>query len=207
MNPDPNTKLASNEFIAMERHAGLRAEWLNGGVYAIAGGSHLHWLMASNIAGELRHRLKNSENHVLNCGMRLKVPSTSLYAHPDISVVHGKAQFEDAMEDTLINPKVLIEVLSDTTAAWDRGGKFWHYRQLESLAEYILVSQETWLADHYTRQANGSWMLKTVEAEDGMIQLTSIKCQLPLSEVYANTSVPHGLAPASNKPEPPTVKA
>ena len=207
MNPDPKTKMASSEFVAMERHAGLRAEWLNGGVYAIAGGSHLHWLIATNISGELRHRLKSSENHVLNCGMRLKVPPTSLYAHPDVSVVHGAAQFEDELQDTLVNPKILIEVLSDTTAAWDLGGKFWHYRQLDSLSEYILISQETWLADQYTRQPNGSWMLKTVEGEDGVLQLTSIKCQLPLGEVYANTTVPHGQAPATNKPSQPIVKA
>jgi Uma2 family endonuclease len=207
MTPDLKTKMSAEEFVAMERHTGLRAEWLDGGVYAIAGGSHLHWLLATNIAGELRHRLKNSESHVLNSGMRLKVATTSLYAHPDVTIVQGAAAFEDGNQDTLLNPKVLIEVLSDQTAAWDRGGKFWHYRQLESLSDYILVSQETRLADHYTRQPNGSWMLKTVEAEDGIIQLTSIKTQLPLVEVYANTKVPHNQAPAANKPHHPQVKA
>ena len=119
MTPDPKTKMTSEEFVAMERHTGLRAEWLNGGVYAIAGGSHLHWLVATNIAGELRHRLKNSENHVLNSGMRLKVVSTNLYAHPDVVIVQGDPAFEDDQKDTLLNPKIIIEVLSDQTAAWD----------------------------------------------------------------------------------------
>jgi Uma2 family endonuclease len=207
MTPDRKTKMTSEEFVAMERHTGLRAEWLNGGVYAIAGGSHLHWLVATNIAGELRHRLKNSENHVLNSGMRLKVVSTNLYAHPDVVIVQGDPAFEDDQKDTLLNPKIIIEVLSDQTAAWDRGGKFWHYRQLDSLSDYIVVSQETRLADHYTRQPNGSWMLKTIEGEDGMIQLTSIKTQLPLVEIYANTKVPHGQSPAANKTPHPQVKA
>ena len=133
--------------------------------------------------------------------------STNLYAHPDVVIVQGDPAFEDDQKDTLLNPKIIIEVLSDQTAAWDRGGKFWHYRQLDSLSDYIVVSQETRLADHYTRQPNGSWMLKTIEGEDGMIQLTSTKTQLPLVEVYANTKVPHGQSPAANKTPHPQVKA
>ena len=96
----------------------------------------------------------------------------------------GQFRFEDAIEDVLLNPKVIVEVLSESTAAWDRGEKFWHYRHLESLAEYALVSQDARLVEHYSRQADNAWLLQTVEGAKGVLNLRAIKCKVPLAEIF-----------------------
>ncbi len=90
----------------------------------------------------------------------------------------------------MLNPKIIFEVLSDSTTAWDRGKKFWHYRRLESLQDYVLVSQEAQIFEHYTRQPDGTWVLDTVEGAKGVLHLKSIKCKVPLAEVYENTGLP-----------------
>lgn len=133
----------------------------------------------------------------LEFDMRLLVKRSGLYAYPDVQVVSGAPEFADEANDTLLNPKAIVEVLSDNSAAWDQGGKFWHYRQLDSLAEYLLVSHRTWLVDHYVKQSGGVWMLKTVEGKEGALQLMSAKCQLPLSEIYGNTGVSSTATPTT----------
>src|SRR5205823_9500702 len=96
----------------------------------------------------------------------------------------------------LLNPKVIFEVLSPSSAAWDRGEKFRHYRRVESLEEYVLVSQEAWLVEHYTRQADGTWVLESLEGVAGILHLKSVPCTLPLSEIYEST----GLSATANPP-------
>lgn len=189
MTADKKTPNPSQDYLAKDRIADGRSEFYEGKTHPVISGSHLHTLLATNFSGELRHRLKGSDCYVLNCDMRLFVKGSGLYAYPDIQVVLGTPSFVDGAEDTLLNPKVIIEVLSDNSAAWDQGGKFWHYRHLDSLTEYLLVSHRTWLVDHYVKQSGGSWMLKTIEGKEGNIQLVSAKCQLPLSEIYGNTNI------------------
>jgi Uma2 family endonuclease len=189
MTAEKKAPQAPQEYLAKDRVSVGRTEYYDGTTHEVISGSHLHTLLATNVSGELRHRLKGSDCQVLNCDMRLFVKGSGLYAYPDVQVVSGAPAFADELEDTLLNPKVIVEVLSDNSAAWDQGGKFWHYRHLDSLTEYLLVSHRTWLVDHYVKQSNGSWMLKTVEGKDGNMQLVSSKCQLPLAEVYGNTSV------------------
>ncbi len=176
------------EYLSKERGRAARSELRDGQAQTISG-SYLHTVLATNIAGEMRHRLRNTECRVLNCGMRVHVPESGLFAYPDVQVVAHGPEFLDGCNDTLLNPRVIVEVLSDETAAWDQGVKFWHYRHVESLVEYLLVSHSTWMADHYVRQAGGSWMLRTVEGKDGSVSFVSAKCQLPLSEVYAHTGI------------------
>ena len=197
MTAEKKAPQASTEYLAKDRATVGRSEFYEGQAREVISGSHLHTLLATNVAGELRHRLKGSDCQVLNCDMRLLVEGSGLYAYPDVQVVSGAPQFADDKEDTLVNPKVIVEVLSDNSAAWDQGGKFWHYRHLDSLTEYLLVSHRTWLVDHYVKQSNGSWMLKTVEGKEGNMQLVSSKCQLPLAEIYGNTDVNPTATPTS----------
>lgn len=189
MNAEKSAATLAREYLEKDRAAAGRSEFCDGRMHEVISGSHLHTLLATNVSGELRQRLKGSDCQVLNCDMRLFIEGSGLYAYPDVQVVSGLPEFCDENEDTLLNPKLIVEVLSGNSAAWDQGGKFWHYRHLDSLAEYLLISHRTWLVDHFIKQSNGAWMLKTLEGKEGTIQLISTKCQLPLSEIYGNTSI------------------
>jgi len=116
--------------------------------------------------------------------MRVRVAATDFFAYPDLSVVCGEPRFGDEHLDTLVNPIMLIEVLSRTTSDYDRGTRFAHYRRLESLREYVLVAQERVHVEHYERQADGSWRLSETQDPAATIELPSVGCRLPLAEVY-----------------------
>ena len=133
---------------------------------------------------ELRQRLRGRDCEVYPGDMRVKVSPSGLYTYPDVAVVCGEPQFEDAELDTLLNPKVLIEVLSPSTADYDRGGKFAQYRRLPSLQEYVLISQDRPLVEHYVRQPPNQWMLTENESLQDTVDLPSIDCELPLAEIY-----------------------
>ena len=128
--------------------------------------------------------------------------TTGLYTYPDVQVACGGLRFEDEREDVLLNPKIIVEVLSDSSAAWDQGEKFWHYGHLESLAEYVLVSQDAWLVEHRVRQPDGTWMMEYVEGQAGILSLPAIKRKVPLAEVYANTGLAPGAKPTRRAPRP-----
>jgi Uma2 family endonuclease len=116
--------------------------------------------------------------------MRVKINATGLYTYHDLVVVCGSPQFEDLHRDTLVNPSLIVEVLSKSTEGYDRGERFAHYRKLESLTEYLLVSQGKPQVDRYVRQADNQWLLAEWEALPGEIPLTSINCSLLMSEIY-----------------------
>jgi Uma2 family endonuclease len=115
--------------------------------------------------------------------MRIKVSATGLYTYPDVTAVCGEPVFEDAMADTLLNPMLIIEVLSQSTEAYDRGKKFAHYRRLSSLADYVLISQDKACVEHFVRQGN-QWVLSEIDDVEGEINLNSIGCNLSLGEIY-----------------------
>ncbi len=188
-------KITSQEYLAAERQSETKHEFLDGELFAMAGGTRRHSRIAVNVASALNQRLAGKPCQVFNSDMRLKIEATGLYAYPDVQVSCGRLRFEEAEEDTLLNPKIIVEVLSDSTAAWDRGGKFWHYRHLDSLTDYVLVSQDAWQVEHYTRQSNGQWLFETLEGAKAVLSLPSIKARVPLLEVYSNTGLKPG-APA-----------
>ena len=183
------------EYLDQERKQDGRTEYVGERAGEQITGNFLHTLLATNVAGELRHRLKGADCRVLNCDMRLSVPSTGLFAYPDVQVVSKSPEFVDAKEDTLVNPHVIVEVLSDNSAAWDQGGKFWHYRHIDSLMEYLLISHRSWLVDHYLKQTGGAWILRSIEGKEGLLQLVSAKCQLPLAEIYGNSGISPAVKP------------
>ena len=182
-------RLTVEEYLAIERQAPCKSEYFDGEMFAMAGASRRHNLIALNIGAELRTQLRQRPCEVYTSDMRVKISRTGLYTYPDVAVVCEEPLFEDTDVDTLLNPIVLVEVLSPSTADYDRGGKFEQYRTLPSLQVYLLVAQEQCHVVHYTSQQDNTWLLaETSDMQDG-IHLPSIRCDLLLSEIYAKVQL------------------
>jgi Uma2 family endonuclease len=182
-------RLSAAEYLAQERLAEGKHEFVDGEVFAMSGGTHSHSLIASNLIASVHPQLRGKSCQVLTSDMRLKVEHTGLYAYPDMQIACGELRFEDATRDVLLSPRVIVEVLSDSSAAWDRGTKFWHYRHLNSLTDYVLVSQDAWLVEHYRRQPDSAWLLETLDTASAVLRLESVGCTVPLTQIYAGTEV------------------
>src|SRR5207302_572820 len=142
MSAVPKPLLSPQEYLARERLADFRSEFYRGEMFTMAGGSPRHSLIKTNLLGELRNALKGRPCTAYDSDLRIRVSATGLYTYPDASVLCGELQFDDEHRDTVLNPALLAEVLSDSTEAYDRGKTFTHYRQIVSLQEYLLVSQD-----------------------------------------------------------------
>ncbi|MFN7953607.1 MAG: Uma2 family endonuclease [bacterium] len=171
------------EYLALERASDTRSELVNGQILAMTGASRAHNLIAANIGRELGNQLKGRPCETYQSDMRVKVSATGLYTYPDVVVVCGKPELEDEHGDTLLNPTVILEVLSPSTEAYDRGEKFAHYQRLESLREYLMVAQDKLRIEHYVRQGR-QWVLTVTTALDAIIELISIDCRLAARDVY-----------------------
>lgn len=177
------------EFLALEEASDTRHEYYDGEVFAMAGGSAEHSLIATNCCGELRAALKSKGCHVHGSDMMV-FTSSGLRTYPDASIVCDKPQFEGDKKRVLLNPIALIEVLSESTEAYDRGKKFEHYQSIESLQECVLVSQDHAHVDRFTRQENGQWLLAAYGESDGTIELPSLACSIPMAEIYRGVEFP-----------------
>jgi Uma2 family endonuclease len=179
-----------DEYLALERASrDVKHEFFDGEIFAMAGASSPQNLIALNIASELRSALKTRDCLVHPSDMRVQCP-TGLYTYPDVSVVCGKPQFADDRNDTLLNPLVIIEVLSPTTADYDRGGKFKNYQTIGSLREYALVEQDQPSIDHIARQNDGRWLITSLTGLDGGLSLPSLDLSVPMAEIYAKVDFP-----------------
>ena len=177
------------EYLAIERTAQTKSEYFRGEMFAMVGASREHNLIAGNVSRQAGNQLRERPCEVYQSDMRVKITPTGLYAYPDVVIVCGEPNFEDAHVDTLLNPTVLFEVLSESTENYDRGKKFEHYRRLQSLREYVLIAQDTFHVEKFTRQQDGRWMLwETYDSEDS-VQLESIGCELPVQEIYAKVNL------------------
>ena len=176
--------ITPEEYLAWERQAETKSEYWNGRIYAMAGGSTAHNTIIPNLNASLVVRLRKRPCRVLSSDTRVKVAPTGLYTYPDVTVVCGKLEFDEKRKDNLLNPTVIFEVLSPSTAAYDRGTKFDHYRTLESLTDYLLVFQDKTTIHHYVRQADDRWLLTVYHGLDTVARIDSIDCELPLAEVY-----------------------
>ena len=177
------TSYTAEEYLSLERGASIKSEFHDGQIYAMTGASRAHNLITINIARELSQQLKQRPCEAYINDMRVKAATARSYHYPDIAVVCGKPEFEDAQADTLLNPTLLIEVLSPSTEAYDRGGKFAHYRKIASLREYLLVTQDQPGIERYLRQGE-VWILSEAQGLDASVSLESIDCRLSLREVY-----------------------
>jgi Uma2 family endonuclease len=177
------TYLTPQEYLAFERKATTKHEYLAGEIVAMSGASFAHNFITGDIFGELRAQLQGRRCKAATNNMRVKVSKTGSYFYPDVVVFCGEPQAEDNESDTLLNPTVIIEVLSPSTEARDRGEKFWHYQQLASLQEYVLVSQDRVCVEHYLREG-AYWLRTEFRALEDIMPLSSIECELRLRDIY-----------------------
>jgi Uma2 family endonuclease len=189
------TYLTPEEYLVLERQAETRSEFLDGQVLARATSNERHNLITVNVLAWLHGQLKGQACEVYASAMRLKVSPMDSYMYPDVVVVCGEPQLEDEYADTLLNPTVIVEVLSKSTEDYDRGLKFEHYRKLESLREYLLVAQEKCLVEHFVRQPDNQWLLSETDNLDDTVQLPSINCVLAVSDIYDRVETAGGRAP------------
>lgn len=167
----------------MERKADFKSEYDGGFITATAGTSRVHNLIAGNLHGEIRSQFKGRKCESYIGDVRLCVSATGLYTYPDVMAVCGDREFLDADVDTLVNPTMIIEILSPTTEAYDRGRKFRHYQRLQSLREYVLVAQEEVRVERFTRRGD-DWILSVFSSLDDTLRLDSIDCEIALREIY-----------------------
>lgn len=183
MSRQPKTYVTPEEYLAFEREAEYRNEYVNGEIRAMTGASRKHSFIGLSIASELRARLKG-RCEVHHNEMRVRIPSVNVYTYPDVVVACGESKYEDSHVDTLLNPTLVVEVLSKSTSKYDRTTKSDYYRTLESLAEYLLVAQDKYAVEQYIRQADGRWLLTDVRGLESVVELHSVGCVLSLSDIY-----------------------
>ena len=185
MASQPSTLLTPDEYLELEVQTEYRNEYLNGEVFAMAGASVAHGHIALNISWRLASQLEGSPCAVQVAELRIRTGDRSMYTYPDVVVFCGKADIEKYKgTDTVGNPTVIIEVLSPSTEAYDRGVKFQRYQGIATLMEYVLVSQDKVLLERYVRQSNGEWLYSSVNSLEDSLQLSSVPARLKLSDVY-----------------------
>lgn len=172
------------EYLAFERNAEERHEYLDGQIYLMSGGSPKHSSICVNTIIDLGLQLRKKPCQIFEANMKVGAETSSQFSYPDASVVCGETKFHDTHQDVLTNPSVIIEVLSPSTERFDRGKKFARYQRIESFTDYILIAQDEPRVEHFARQANGTWILTVATGLKSKIKLTSIACTLKLSEVY-----------------------
>ena len=186
MTAKPKEEYISEEkYLEFERAAFEKHEYFDGEIFDMAGTSEEHANISSNINASLHFQLRKRPCKSYQSDLRVHIPATGLYTYPDVIVVCGKPQLlEDTYLDTLLNPILIVEVLSPSTADYDKGAKFDHYRTIESLKEYVLVWQDKKRVAHYAKQSGNSWILHDFIGDDAEIFLSSIDCTLIFEDIY-----------------------
>ena len=179
------TRYTPEQYLEMDRQAETRSEYVSGEILAMADASRQHNRITINISSALSSRLAGTPCEPFATDLRVKGRSTGAYVYPDAVVGCAPLEFEDSALDVLLNPVVIMEVLSPSTESKDRGWKFAHYRRIETLKEYLLIAQHKPFIEHYTRGDSDQWILTEIEGLNSTVSLTSIGCELPLSEIYA----------------------
>jgi Uma2 family endonuclease len=182
--PQPDL-LTPEEYLAIERKAEIRSEYIQGRMYAMSGASLRHSALVGNILGGIWTQTRGKGCHVHATDLRVKVTPTGLYTYPDVVAFCGEARVEDSHQDTLLNPAVIVEVLSPSTEAYDRGEKFANYRRIDALREYVLVSQDKKRVEHFRRDGD-DWRLTEISEPGAALHLEAIGCSLTLLAIYEN---------------------
>lgn len=183
------TWITPEQYLDLERKAQTKSEYYRGEVFAMSGASREHNLIALNLGSEIRNQLKGRPCEAYVADMRVVVDRTGLYTYPDVVVVCGSPRFLDREVDTLVNPTVLVEILSESTEKYDRGRRSFHFRQIESLREYVLVAQDRMAVECYSRRGE-EWVLTDSYRPDDLLRLESVGVAVPLRELYARIEFP-----------------
>jgi Uma2 family endonuclease len=183
MATQPRTFLTPQEYLEIERAAEFRSEYLNGEMFAMSGATTEHNTIINNIGRELHPQIKGGCRY-FTTDLRLLVPATGLYTYPDLMVICEAVEYEGDRRDIVRNPRLIVEVLSKSTANYDRGMKFVHYRSITTLSDYLVVAQDSVLVEHYRRQADNSWLLREYTSLEDAIPIVSIGANISLAAVY-----------------------
>jgi len=181
--------ITPQEYLALERASESRHQYYRGEMFAMTGASRPHNLINGNLFRSVGNQLSGGPCEVYVNDMRVKITATGLYTYPDMAVACAEREFEDSSVDTLLNPVVLVEVLSDSTEAYDRGKKFSNYQKLDSLREFVLISQDRVRVEHFLRQGE-QWVLTALDKLDDVLVLSSINCRVSLREIYDRVEFP-----------------
>jgi Uma2 family endonuclease len=184
MSAVPESRFTLEEYLSREHVAEYKSEFYQGEIFAMTGGSPTHNLISVNIASRLRTELRGSGCRPFNSDQRIRIQANGLSTYPDVTVVCGDLQLDDKDEDAITNPVVIFEVLSKSTERYDRGKKFDLYRQLESLREYVLVSQTEAQVERFVRQDDGDWLLTVLKGPEAVLKFASLDVSLTLSDIY-----------------------
>ncbi|MFN7930612.1 MAG: Uma2 family endonuclease [Blastocatellia bacterium] len=195
--PQEKIYYSPEEYLRMERASDIRREYINGYVYAMAGESPNHGRIKMDAATAINIRLRGNRCETFTSDMKVRTPGLNIFGYPDVLVVCGKLVFHDQFKDVILNPKVIIEVLSPSTEAHDRGEKFASYRQLESLTDYLLIAQDKIHTEHFVRHGK-FWMLSEEKELTASVYLESIACQLTLQDIYARVEFPVTESPSES---------
>lgn len=193
--------ISEEEYVRLEDGAGTKHEYFNGCIYAMAGGTPAHNQIASSILAFAHRRLGENPCRAVNSDRRVKVEATGLKTYPDTLIVCPPEQYATTDPNSLVNPRVVFEVLSSSTEVYERTVKFDHYRQIPSLLHYVLVGQDQVRVDHYTRGEAEGWVLRSYNQRHESLVLPDLELELPLDEIYHRLDLPAGLLLLPESPE------
>jgi Uma2 family endonuclease len=188
MSTQPKPYLTPEQYLEIERAAEHKSEYFNGEMYAMAGGTLNHSRIASDVLTLLNVQMRGRRCEIAESNLRLRVTPEGLFTYPDIFVFCGEPQLADDRKDTVIDATVIIEVLSPSTANYDRGFKFEQYRRIPSLQDYIVIAQDRVHVEHNTRQGD-AWLLRETSDLNAVIELPSIECTFRLREAYGRVDL------------------
>jgi Uma2 family endonuclease len=181
----PKHRHSTEEYLALDREADYKSEYVAGEIFAMGGVSPKHVLIAGNTARELGNRLRDTHCQVYSADLRVQADADSAYFYPDVVVVCGRPEYRDGRRDTVTNPLLIVEVLSPATRNYDRGDKFAYYRRLESLREYVLIDQDACHVEHCVRKDGAGWDFSELDGCVGSLDVPTLGIAIPLAEIYA----------------------
>ena len=190
MHLQPLARLTSEQYLFQERQAEIKSEYLDGEIFAMAGASREHNQISVNLVRVLGNQLLDKPCSVYSSDMKVRIEKARKYTYPDLVIACQTERFEDEHQDVLLNPVVIVEILSDSTEAYDRGRKFLHYQLLDSLIDYLLVSQDAPRIERFTRRQDGTWLYAEFHGLDAMVKIESTSCTLHLGDVYHKVQMP-----------------
>lgn len=188
MQPAQRAPVSEDEYLDLERRAETKSELIHGEMVSMAATSPRHNALVVNLGAAIRHRTRDHRPPCFTFAsqQRVHIEGTGLYTYPDVTVACGP-RFHPRHRDTLVNPTVLVEVLSKSTEAYDRGAKFAHYQAIPSFVEYVLVSQRERRVEHFRRLETGQWLLTVLQSDEAVLELPALGCAIPLAEIYDQT--------------------
>ncbi len=186
--PKPSHSWSEDEYLAFERASATKHEYYDGAIYDMVGGTARHALISGNVATSLRNTLRPRQCLIYQSDLRVKMQRS--YTYPDVIVVCGEPRFTDANEDTLLNPTLIVEVLSPSTEHFDRNEKFRRYQQVEAVQTYLLIAQDAPRLEQYVRQPDQRWLYSLHEGLEAVVALPALECDLPLAEIYEKVVFP-----------------